>query len=339
MPATWIVVIPARLEGAGIARTVESIAAAQADANVRTIVILDGDDPASRDALAATRAEIALKEPPGPSKAAALTWFADVRASDLATVDALLVLDVGSTLSAQFFSEFRWPDDAAAAQAFISARAEGVGLAAGSSERVAQQREDAGRERLGWPVRLRGTGMVLRPQVAADIFRRLVTQAEDEEATLLLSAAGRRIVLAPSEASVVDEKPSRARDASAQRARWLAGRTEIVVRQPRAIATLIVRSPLQGISFVLNLLGRPLSLTVPLRIVSGLAIVALSLRRSNVAGVVGGAVIAFSGALDTAQVLGSGVPLRSAAQLAASWFAAVPLVPKTVAQWLRVRRP
>ena len=230
------------------------------------MLVLDGDDPEAAAVASGLGVEVARKEPPGPSKAAVLAWAAERLAPTLDSVDAVAVLDVGSRLGEGFFDRLRWPPGADGVQAVLVGAGGGPGAGAALSERVAQGHEDRGREALGWSVRLRGTGFALRPPLLRSVAGRLRTQVEDTEMSLLLTADGARLCLGPADAVVHDVKPERLRDAARQRARWLVGQLALPLRQPGALLRLLVRRPLEGLAFVAELGGRPLSLTVPLRL-------------------------------------------------------------------------
>lgn len=338
-PRSWVVLIPSRDEGEAVAPTLESVSKAAGGLAVRTVLLLDGEDPSAAGKAGQLGAEVVIKKPAGPSKGAALAWIARTRRDELLAAEAILLLDVGSRLSDDFFRQFRWPVEADAAQVILSGSGAQVGAGARSSESFAQSREDRGRQQLGWAVRLRGTGTVMTPDAFLSIATHLETQAEDEEATLLLAAAGRQLTLASGEARVIDEKPSRVADAARQRARWLAGRMEIVARHPGALMNLIRRRPAEGVVFVLDLFGRPLSLTIPLRLVVGAGLLAtggtLALRDWKIA--IGAAAVA-TGAIEAALLLRSGASARSAMQLATSWTGALMLTPRALVRWMRARQ-
>jgi hypothetical protein len=337
-PRSWLTVIPARDEGAGVRDTIESVNAATREHRVRTILLLDGHDAESAAVARELRIEVFVKEPPGPSKGAALEWLSRQPDARLDETDAVLLLDVGSELNDRFFDEFRWPAGSDASQVFLRSGGVDVGEGAAASERLAQSGEDRGRERLGWAVRLRGTGTVLTPESFRVLSPRLRTQVEDEEATLVLSSLGRTITLARGEAFVIDEKPARWRSAAGQRARWLAGRMLLFVRQPRAMLRLIARKPAEGLVFMLDLFGRPLSLSVPLRILAGggLMIAAFATRSAVWTGWLG-AFAVVSGLLDLLQVTRSGVSIRSAATMVLAWVGAVLLAPRALVRWIKAR--
>jgi len=335
----WLVLIPSHAEGDALIPTLRSVAAAAGAVAVQTIAVLDGPDAAAEAACQALGIEARTKEPAGPSKGAALAWAAEHLAAELAEVDAVLLLDVGSTVAPGFFSRFAWPAGAAGVQAVLAGHGEGAGAAAAYAERSAQQWDDRGREVLGWAVRLRGTGTVLTPEAFREVAHRLRTRVEDHEATLLLASENMRTVLGHPDAVVRDEKPASVGNAARQRARWLAGRYEILLRQPRAVVRLIRRRPVEGAAFVVEILSRPFSLTALLRFAVVAVLVAAAWRTGSVgAWAMAGAVLA-SVAADAALIFRSGsVPWPGIVRLVLAWLGALPLLPRAVSRWLGARR-
>lgn len=334
----WLVVVPARAEGARLRTSLESIAAAaRRCSSVTALLLLDGADEEAAAIASANGFIVRVKSPAGPTKAAALAWLAREEQSLISSAEAVLIIDAGSRVDPDFFERFLWPDEADAVQTYLSgvpdtADGGGAGAAAALSERFAQQREDRGREALGWNVRLRGTGTAYRPASFSDVIPQLVTRIEDNEASLLLTAAGRTIRLAPEGTMVYDEKPSAVTDAASQRARWILGRYELLARRLETFAAITAARPAEGLAAVVEIFGRPLTLTVPLRLVVG----AWAIRAGHP--VIGG-VVAGSTAIDIASHLAAarGIP-RGSAGVAASWLLALLYAPRALTRWLRTSR-
>jgi cellulose synthase/poly-beta-1,6-N-acetylglucosamine synthase-like glycosyltransferase len=340
----WLVLIPARDEGAAVVPTLESVASAAAGLGVDTVLLLDGADDAAREAAAPLQAAIVVKPTPGPSKGAALRWFAAHHRDRLDAADAVLLLDVGSRLRPGFFAELGWSENDTAMQAWLRGVGAGVGHAAGLSENAAQRWRDRGRQVKGWTVELRGTGVVMAPGVFQSIVPRLQTSVEDTEATLLLAADGVPVVLAGEAAVVEDIKPSRIGDAARQRSRWLLGKIGILVRQPRALVRLCRRQPTEGLAAVCDLLSRPLSLSTVLRVAVAIAFgFDAVIGNGGPASLLAAAAIAISVLSDIALFRRAGaVSWSSLAVLAfritLSWFGALLLLPKAMLGWARGRR-
>jgi hypothetical protein len=328
------------------------------------IVILDGADPIAEKIASEFGVEVLRKEPAGPTKGAALAWAADridrgasassrppngglhIEANSAPvmgpagsrrpageSLEAILILDVGSRVDVRFFEAFRWKHGSDAMQALIAGRGTGAGDAAAVSERVAQTGEDRGRERLGWAIRLRGTGTAFRPATLREIASQLRTQVEDLESSLLLAAAGR--VLTLSEARILDEKPQEVARAAVQRGRWLAGKAQVLARHPDAILRLIQRNPAEGVAFVSEILGRPLVLSALVRCAAGGALLMESRNGWRAAL---GAIALGSVALDVAVHARQGATTASGAKILAAWAGALVLAPRALARWMKARK-
>lgn len=332
----WLVIVPARAEGESVEATLRSVLAGGPAHPPAVVLLLDGPDPVAAECAARLGVEVVVKPSGGPNKAAALAWMAAGLAEKLRAADAVLFVDVGSRLEEGFFERFVWPADADAVQSFLAGRGCSVGEAAARSELLAQHREDQGRERLGWAVRLRGTGTALRPHVALAELGRLHSTVEDFEMSLLLAAGGYRVRLGPSSPLVWDDKPETIGAAARQRTRWFAGRFSLLVVQPRAWLRLLRRSPGQGAAFLVELFSRPLTLTMPVRLLAAAAVLTLAADAATVAAA---AVVLTSVVLDAAWgVAGMRRSGWSAAlKLAAAWIAAVVMLPRALFGWLRVR--
>lgn len=308
-----LIVIPARAEGDRLQATLTSTHGHD------TLLLLDGEADAD-----AQHAQVVVKTPAGPSKAAALAWLAREHRALLERYDVILILDAGSRLAPDFFEHFAWPADATAVQTFLRGSAEGVGAAAAESERVAQASEDLGREALGWNVRLRGTGSAFASRAFVELMPRLDTRIEDLEATLLLTADDRTIRM--TDAVVLDEKPEAMTAAASQRARWFLGRYELLVRRAPYFARVIAKRPAEGAAFLVEIFGRPLSLTAPLRVAAGL----LLMRNRHA---VFGSALLLTAAADVA-LHGRARP-ASVLRLGGSWLMALLLAPRALVRWMR----
>ena len=141
--------------------------------------------------------------------------------------------------------------------------------------------------------------------------------------------------MAPPAATVHDQKPHETREATHQRSRWLAGQIEMLVRHRRSFARLIRRRPLEGVAFLSEMFARPLSLTVPLRIIAAalLAWVGTPLRMI-IAIVLLATAIADILYMRTAAHFG----WRESLTLGAAWVRAVAGVPRAFLQWRKARK-
>ncbi len=335
VPRRWLVIVPARAEGENVEATLRSVVASAQGDSVSAMLLLDGPDPAAEACARRLGIEVVVKPAGGPSKAVALAWAAKNLEEKILQADAVLLLDVGSRVEEGFFARFAWPAGADAVQAFLCGKGRSVGEAAGHSELLAQHWEDRGRERLGWAVRLRGTGTAMRPEVALAVLVRLRSAVEDFEMSLLLAAEGWRLQLGPPSPVVMDDKPETVGAAARQRTRWFAGRFSLLHLQPGAWLRLIRRSPLEGVAFVVELFSRPLSLTVPAR----LAAVAALVWAAGPLAIAIGPVLLASAALDVAWVMAGmrRASWRAAAKLGLAWVAALLMLPCTLFGWMRAR--
>jgi hypothetical protein len=332
----WLILIPARGEGDSVRRTLASIPEPLSSS---VVLLLDGPDATAESIATSMGMRTVVKEPAGPTKGAALGWFASVHREKVEASEAVLLLDVGSVAGPEFFDTFRWPLEKTAVQTFLAGEGGGAGEAASASEHFAQSHEDRGRQALGWSVRLRGTGTAFRPSTYLKVAPRLVTQVEDLEASLLVIAAGESAGLGPSESHVIDVKPESIQSAAAQRARWLLGRYALLVRQSSSLLSAFRRRPVETSAFLLEIFGRPLSLTFPLRVaavVAGLIRVPLgALTTTALTGI-----IAISASIDLLLLL---IAARTnpvgILKLAAAWIGAVLLLPRALVRWMRVKRP
>src|SRR5436189_26337 len=132
--------------------------------------------------------------------------------------------------------------------------------------------------------------------------------------------------------SGVADAPTHGNAAASQRARWLLGRYELLLRRGGTFASIMAKHPLEGAALFAEIFGRPLSLTVPLRVLAG----AWAIREGHP--ILGGA-IAGSAAVDVLSYLvaARGIP-RGSASFAASWLLAVVYAPRALTRWLRTDR-
>ncbi len=341
-PRRWVVVVPSRAEGEAVEATLESVVAVGGDRRADLIVVLDGADPTAQRAADKTSATVLVKEPPGPTKGAVLRWLVEHHEQLLLDHDAVLLVDVGSELRPGFFDALSWPAGASAVQARLAGAGTGVAGAASFSESSAQSWEDAGRQALGWTVHLRGTGSAIDPVTFCRVVPRLRSRAEDTELTLLLAADGHLVTLGGAGAVVDDQKPCEVEEAAQQRARWLLGEFEIMLRHPRALLRLMCRRPLEGVAVACELISRPLSLTSPSRALLGAgfvihAVVSGSLLSAAAAAVFGASLAADFWLLRVARGVDSRSLMVSGAQLVCAWLRALVLLPRSLGGWAKTR--
>lgn len=182
------------------------------------------------------------------SKGAALMWFVKKERHHLEQFDKLIVLDADTRIEKHFIKDLKniLSENVLVAQTFVYpvfSDNSPIAKLAALSELHGQYVSDRIRSFLGWSVRLRGTGMVIAPellfQLSADSLN---TQVEDIALTLLFAA--RKIKIARIHTvSVWDPKPSSSVDASRQRARWFRGQWLSLWQYRREIAKIFAHGP------------------------------------------------------------------------------------------------
>lgn len=237
------VLIPAHDEAALIAATVREARAAAMPPAVVFVVADHCNDATAAAARAATARVFERHEGPA-GKGAAIAWFLAVAREELDRLDALVIIDADSRLRPGALAALgdALARGAVAAQGFVwpePADDSPAPMLAAYSEWVSQALDDRLRQRLGWPVPLRGTGMALPIPLLRELAPCLQTRVEDVELSLLLLARRGHIAFVP-EAVVVDPKPVGGGRVARQRARWLQGQREVWRRYHRLILRLLL---------------------------------------------------------------------------------------------------
>jgi cellulose synthase/poly-beta-1,6-N-acetylglucosamine synthase-like glycosyltransferase len=266
--------ILARNESDSIQQTLASIQAALPP-GVPVLVAADHcEDDTARQAEQAG-ATVLVRDGGSPSsKGAALTWVLQEHWDLLRDLPAVLILDADSGLapSAGAAIAAHLGQEAAFQCRVAPAGYDGSPLATliALSEILEQSVHERLRSRLGWPVRLRGTGMLIPPAVLRNVCAEIDTEAEDIALTLLLAASGvaiRRI----EDAVVYDPKPRQAAPAARQRARWFRGQWAALRRYRRQVLQLAGQGP-RGWSVLAALFLKPRWLVSSLSLVLALAL-------------------------------------------------------------------
>lgn len=228
----------------------------------------------------AVRAEAAgavvhIRRSGAPGKGQALKWWHEQIVEHGVRADAVVVFDADSRPEPGCLAGLR----AALAKGADAAQARVVPLLdqgasptlklAAWSEDVEQDVYDRLRAALGWPIRLRGTGMALNWPAFTQALPGLSTAVEDAELSLILAARGAELISVP-EARVGDPKPADGGAASRQRARWLQGQRTLLGIQSRPILNLLLRGP-AGWSLLGAIFAKPRSFILPIK--AGLALV------------------------------------------------------------------
>ena len=277
-PARIMVVIAAHNEAALLPFTLPPVLA-QLQSGDELWVIDDGSADGTARVARAAGAQVARRARPAGSKGQALRWWAAGAGAHVDETWGVLVLDADSRPGADCVAQLR-----AALQAGIvagQALVQPVDYAGGvlrelgaCSELMEQLLDDTRRAARGWPVRLRGTGMLLRGDVFAAAVRRLCTRIEDVELTLFVAAAGHGIA-ALHAAQVLDPKPASSRDAARQRARWLRGQVRVLRMHWRVVLAVAARGP-GGLSLLGSVLAKPRSVLVACKLLAALLLAGLA---------------------------------------------------------------
>ncbi|MGQ9682315.1 MAG: glycosyltransferase family 2 protein [Anaerolineae bacterium] len=259
-------VVAAHDEGAVLGKTIQAVVGC-----VSCLYLIADrctDDTAAVAAAAGARVYERTEGKGG--KGAALAWFVEVAAEELAGVDALIVLDADSRLAPGFVAamERALAQGAEAAQAFVQpvdVSGSPVAALAAYSELLSQRIGDKIRSALGWTVPLRGTGMAFRVELLREVVRGLRTSTEDIELSLRLAGRGVRVWWVP-EAVMLDPKPQGLRWAAKQRARWLQGQAQVWRYYGRDILRLLLTGGPNAWSLLWALLLKPKTLVTLLKV-------------------------------------------------------------------------
>ena len=315
--ARIVVVIAAHNEAALLPFTLPPVLA-QLQPGDELWVIDDGSVDGTARVARAAGAQVARRARPAGSKGQALRWWAAGAGAHVDGTWGVLVLDADSRPGADCVAQLR-----AALQAGIvagQALVQPVDYAGGvlrelgaCSELMEQLLDDTRRAARGWPVRLRGTGMLLRGDVFAAAVRRLCTRIEDVELTLFVAAAGHGIA-ALHAAQVLDPKPASSRDAARQRARWLRGQVRVLRMHWRVVLAVAARGP-GGLSLLGSVLAKPRSVLVACKLLAALLLAGLA-AHAHALPIVVPAVLLFMWILPDAIYLARGLRLPQTRGLA-----------------------
>lgn len=262
------VVILARNEASILGGTVRALRITM-EAEDQIHVVADHCMDATAHIAQNAGATVHVRNDGGPAgKGQALKWWLQDSRAGSTHDDIVVVLDADSIVAPNFFSSIR--KRMARGENVIQTRVEPVlrstsivSCLAAYSESTEQRVNDALRAKLGWSVRLRGTGMAFRRGILETICASLHTLVEDVELTLQLGAEGEPIYFAH-ETYVADPKPNDQDGAVRQRARWMKGQVQVVRSYFPQIIRLITRGP-AGWSLLSSILLKPKTLLIPIK--------------------------------------------------------------------------
>ena len=276
-----VILILAKDEASVIADTVRG-AIDQVGARGEVHVVADGCRDATARVARAAGARVLERPARGPQgKGAALSWWLRRTHAGAGPDQAIVLLDADSQMEPGcitiLLDALGAGADAVQAQILPHLASDSpLALLASLSEIAEQRLGDALRTRLGWPVRLRGTGMALRRSLLEALAPSLRTVVEDAELTLVLAGAG-RVSRWIAGARLHDPKPATARFAAQQRARWLRGQLDLLRAQPAAVAACLRRG-LPGWSILSSILLKPRAFVLPLAAALALGLWSLTTR-------------------------------------------------------------
>ncbi|HET7010903.1 MAG TPA: glycosyltransferase family 2 protein [Anaerolineales bacterium] len=262
--------ILARDEACVLGETLTSLTGAVSRED-RIHVVADGCRDATAEVAAGRGAVVHVRKDTGVrGKGVALRWWLAQTRCSSTPMDAIVLLDADTRLGPGFVPAIR--RRLARGEPVIQARLEPevrngdplIRLAA-FSDIVEQQVYDAWNARMGWPVRIRGTGTAFRRWALERATARLQTSAEDLEMTLVLAAERIGITFA-NEVSVADPKPRTLEGAEGQRARWFKGQLQTLRTHPDLVGRLLLQGP-RGLAVLSSVLLKPKALVMPLKTV------------------------------------------------------------------------
>jgi cellulose synthase/poly-beta-1,6-N-acetylglucosamine synthase-like glycosyltransferase len=206
-------------------------------------------------------------------KSASLAWFASQYAELIEQYLWTIVLDADSQISDGFLPALRkiHLDEQQVYQAFINPVYEigtPLGKIAGLSELNEQMTNQLYQRIYNFPIRLRGTGMIIPQQVLLAYFPQLSSTVEDIELSLFLEN-GHVHVSSLYDLCVHDPKPRKADYLVNQRSRWIKGQGRILWSHKGMIWRILICGP-RTWPLLCSLFYKPKSLFVLMHI--GLAV-------------------------------------------------------------------
>jgi cellulose synthase/poly-beta-1,6-N-acetylglucosamine synthase-like glycosyltransferase len=231
------------------------------------------DDTARRASLAG--GQVFIREGGATNgKGAALAWFVKYHWNAIKDFSRLVILDADTFIEPDFIKKIKTQkiDTDQVFQCIVSpCDYEGAPISTliALSEIVEQSIFDRIRSRLGWSVRLRGTGMVISPKQLVLVSDRVNTEVEDIALTLLFAEKNIHIQQL-ADVAVHDPKPMETTAASRQRARWFRGQWSALWTYRGSILKILVQGP-SGWLLINSLFLKPRWLMMVIKIVLAIA--------------------------------------------------------------------
>jgi len=225
------------------------------------IVVADNCDDDTAKITKENGAMLLLREDRSmPGKSAALVWVASLYTDLLLSYDFIVILDADSTVAENFSSQLKnnlnQTDQVCQCQLVPSEfEASPISTLIALSEIIEQTVFQRLRSLLGLSVRLRGTGMVFKPETLVKFVPKLQTNVEDIALSLLL-VEGKVRIRSLSSPEIHDPKPMDNNAASRQRARWFRGQWSSLWKFRRTVLALVLRGP-EGWSMLGSIFFKP----------------------------------------------------------------------------------
>ena len=213
-------------------------------------------------------------------KGAAIRWFVQVYWKTLREYDEIVILDADSLLPVDFIEKLEpyLNQEFQVGQCFLQPenyKESPISTLIALSELLEQSVFDPIRGFFGFSVRLRGTGMVFKPQLLLNLCQKIDTEVEDIVFSLLL-AEQKIIVKHLRCAQVYDPKPTAVADASKQRARWFRGQNTALWKYRQDVIKTSF-SGLNGWSVLISIFLKPRWLQLVILAALGLILIKISL--------------------------------------------------------------
>jgi cellulose synthase/poly-beta-1,6-N-acetylglucosamine synthase-like glycosyltransferase len=203
-------------------------------------------------------------------KGEALAWFVKYHWDILRKFSRLVILDADSYIEPGFLKAIKanLSDANLVLQCFVipvEYNSSPISTLIALSELVEQSVFDRIRTKLGWPIRLRGTGMVISPDALLSVSDQIQTEVEDIALTVLFTENKIKIKqLAGVE--VFDPKPVETSAASRQRARWFRGQWAALWCYRSKVFRILCFGP-AGLSLVGSLFLKPRWLVMAMKVI------------------------------------------------------------------------
>ena len=254
------VVIFAHNESLLIHKTTQSIVKALGKPD-SLFVVADNcrDDTAKLACQAGAKVFVRSVENP-QGKGAAMKWFIQNYSTLVLDFDYLVILDADSLIQIDFIDKIKLVlnDEVEAGQCVlipVEYEDEPLSRLVALSEFIEHTVFESIRAKLGFSVRLRGTGMVLRPSLLLGVSDQIDTEVEDIVLSLLLAEKKIKVISINS-VIVYDPKPKEMEAASKQRARWFRGQW-VAFWKYRSIIIKLVSYGLNGWAVIGSLFMKP----------------------------------------------------------------------------------